>query len=479
MIPDDRHRPKYHFLPPANWINDPNGLIQWQGTYHLFYQHNPEAAQWGMMHWGHAASPDLVNWEHLPIAMSPTPGEADQTGVWSGCAVNWDGVPALVYTARNGEHESVCLATSQDGLRTWQKYPGNPVISAPPESIETLGFRDPYVWHADNHWWMVLGSGANGVGGVILLYTSPNLTDWEYLGPLASGDLNQTEPYATGEMWECPNFFRLGEKHVLIISAMDIHPPRSLYTLYFVGDFRDNRFIPDRFAKLDGGDLACYAPQSFLDEQGRRVLFGWAREMRRPEVFEAAGWAGVLTLPRLLDLDPNGMLNIRPAPEVEILRGEETTWEDLLVQPGGLSMGRLTLDQLSGDCLEIDATFALREQETDGTFGLLVRCSPDGEEMTEIRYDKEAQMLVVSTLRSSLDSAVIGDHYELPLNLNGQNHLRLRVFLDRSIIEVYANTLAVITARVYPKREDSLGIALFTERHPIRVERLRMWKMAN
>src|SRR6266508_2033881 len=124
----DKHRPQYHFLPPANWMNDPNGLIQWQGTYHLFYQYNPLSPLSGSKHWGHASSPDLVHWQHLPIALSPTPDGPDHSGAWSGCAVNWEGLPTLVYTGRDNQSEHVCLASSRDGLLGWQKYRGNPVL---------------------------------------------------------------------------------------------------------------------------------------------------------------------------------------------------------------------------------------------------------------------------------------------------------------------------------------------------------------
>jgi len=144
-------RPLNHFQPESNWMSDPNGLMQWRGQYHLFYQHHPHSPLWGPMHWGHAASHDLVHWTHLPIALAPTPDGPDADGCWSGCAVDHDGVPTLVYTgvrSTDGRpyRESVCLATSADELQTWTKYAGNPVIPASPEGLEVLGFRDPCVW---------------------------------------------------------------------------------------------------------------------------------------------------------------------------------------------------------------------------------------------------------------------------------------------------------------------------------------------
>ena len=128
----DPHRPVTHFLPPANWMNDPNGLIRWAGRYHLFYQHNPNAPVWGHIHWGHAVSDDLMHWRDLPLALAPTPGSYDADGCWSGCTVDDGGTPTLVYTARRGRRESICLARGGPDLVDWTKTPDNPVIPGPP-----------------------------------------------------------------------------------------------------------------------------------------------------------------------------------------------------------------------------------------------------------------------------------------------------------------------------------------------------------
>ena len=146
----DPHRPRYHFLAPADWLNDPNGLIQTGDLTHLFYQHNPNGPFHGTIHWGHAVSRDLVHWQDLPVALAPTPGGPDADGCWSGCAVMDGPAPTLLYTGVNPQVQ--CLATSDDGLRTWQKRP-EPVIAAPPEGLDLVGppdFRDPFVWLEGN-----------------------------------------------------------------------------------------------------------------------------------------------------------------------------------------------------------------------------------------------------------------------------------------------------------------------------------------
>ena len=270
LFSDDPHRPQYHYLPPANWLNDPNGLIQWRGDYHLFYQYNPSGAYHDKIHWGHAVSHDLVHWEDWPIALMPTFGEQDQDGCWSGCAVYNNGVPTLFYSGVYPQQ--VCMATSVDELLTWQKYPGNPIISGPPPDIDTEGeFRDPFVWQEPDGWYMLMGTRSAEVGGAILLYRSDDLINWEYLHPLIRGDKYQTAPFWTGSIWECPNLFPVDDKHVLVVSFQHHEARRLLYTGYFVGEYKNHYFTHTRQGLVDYG-ISYYAPQVMQDEQGRRLM---------------------------------------------------------------------------------------------------------------------------------------------------------------------------------------------------------------
>lgn len=194
----DPHRAQFHFQPPKYWMNDPNGLIHWKDEYHLFYQHNPESLAWTNMHWGHAVSKDLYHWEHLPVALAPTPGGCDELGVWSGCAVDNDGEPTLMYTGVVPEVQ--CVAIGDAALRSFKKYPGNPVIARPPEGLDVAGFRDPCAWREGDGWRCVIGSGIQGQGGAVLLYRSSDLRKWEYLHPLLIGNKDEN-----GAMWDCPD----------------------------------------------------------------------------------------------------------------------------------------------------------------------------------------------------------------------------------------------------------------------------------
>ncbi len=274
----DFHRPTYHFLPPKNWINDPNGLIQWKGIYHLFYQHNPFEAKWGPMYWGHAISRDLVHWEHRPIAMAPTPDSPDEDGCWSGCAVIHNGRPTMVYSGNRQGQQRSCLAIASDDLESLEKYPGNPFIPDLPSGYDVYQYRDHCVWHDGRLWNQLIGAGIQEKGGMVLLYQSSDLVHWDLVGPILIGDMNKEDPLWSGIMWECPDLIPLGPKHMLVISAFS--PGETLYTGYFLGTFDGVKFTPESYQKMDWGDREFYAPQSFLNEAGERIQFGWLQEAR-------------------------------------------------------------------------------------------------------------------------------------------------------------------------------------------------------
>jgi beta-fructofuranosidase len=454
----DPQRPGYHFLPPANWMNDPNGLSQWDGQYHLFYQYNPLAARWGVIHWGHAVSDDLVHWADLPIALSPTPGGPDADGCWSGCIFNNDGVPTMLYTGVRGTAQRPCLATSDDGLLTWHKYPGNPVIAEPPADVDQNDFRDHCVWQAGDNWYQVIGGKIDGVGGAALLYRSRDLIEWEYMHPLCVGD--QAE---TGMIWECPDFFPLGDKHVLLISPIPLRK-----TIYLVGTYANDRFTPERVGVVDAGGH-FYAPQSMCDTQGRRLLWGWLWEGREEQAQLAAGWAGVMSLPRVLALLPDGAVGFAPAPELEMLRAHSWSWRDLQLTPATAHV----LAEVQSDTLEIMAEFAPNDATA---YGIDVRCSADRAERTRIVYDRVRRRLEIDRRRSSASAADQHDLYGDTLTLEDGEPLTLRAFVDHSVLEVFANGRLCLTSRVYPS-ETSLGVALFAQGSSVHVSAINVWNM--
>lgn len=435
----DRHRPGYHFLPPSNWLNDPNGLVQWRGRYHLFYQYNPDAAHWGLIRWGHAVSDDLVSWQDLPIALEPTPGGPDEEGCWSGCTVDYNGQPMLIYTGVAAAGQRPCAAFGDDDLVVWRKHPGNPLIAAPPPEAHQRDFRDHVVWREADGWYQLLGASLLGVGGTALLYRSDDLLAWEYLHPLCTGD-----PTEVGDMWECPDFFPLDDQYVLIFSPL---PARQ--TLWWTGSYAGHRFTRERSGLLDLGGL-FYAPQSFRDSAGRRLMFGWLQEGRDEASQQAAGWSGIMSLPRVLSLLPNGELGQSPAAELERLRGPARHVTGLALPPDTPRR----LDGVAGDSLEV-----LVEIDPGDAAAIILRlrCSPDGREHTDLIWDLAAGRLEIDRRESSLAAGV-------QRNIQGGacvpppgGPLRLRVFLDRSVIEVFAEG-RVLASRLYPALEDSLGV---------------------
>lgn len=464
---DDPHRPRYHFLPLANWMNDPNGVIHWQGRYHLFYQHNPNGAFWGSMHWGHAVSDDLVHWEHLPIALTPTPSSPDADGCWSGCAVDDNGVATLIYSGSCGQRQLPCVATSTDEhLRQWQKYEHNPVIAAPPADLDITEFRDHSVWREGSTWYQIIGAGIREVGGTALLYRSSDLRQWDYLHPLCIGDLHEHTPIWTGSVWECPQLLDFGSRHALIISVW--HEGRTLYTAYFTGTYHDQRFMPEIVQKLDFGDTYFYAPQVCVDASGRAVMWGWLQEGRSDQAQRDAGWSGVMSLPRVVTLPADGGLRVSPAPELQRLRRRHQHVANLSVSSAEL------LESIQGDCLEIVATIDPGDADV---IGLVVRCSPDQVERTVISYDYRRGWLALDSLCSSLNEATQRDVRGGPLVLAEGEPLRLHVFLDRSVIEVFANERACVTGRVYPTRTDSLGVGMFAQNGTAGMSTLDVWKL--
>jgi len=458
------HRPAYHVSPPAGWLNDPNGLIEHEGTYHVFYQYNPGGPMHGTVHWGHATSEDLLHWTDQPVALAPDPDGPDRDGCWSGCAVVADdGTPTLLYTGGVGRTQLTCLATTTDpALRDWTKHPENPIIEATPSDPPLLGtenweaeFRDHCVWQTGGTWYQLIGSGVEAptAGGAALLYRSQDLRNWEYVGPLLVGDWD-----GAGHMWECPELLDFGEKQLLHVSNYS-------EVQYYLGEAdiggSSPSFARDEMGVLDYGDF--YAPQS-MDLGARYLTWGWLVEARSVEAQWEAGWSGMLSLPRELDVGADGRLRQRPAPELAGLREAET--DDLTAL---LAAGERRELAAEGTACELEIEIDLGSPAFDGegpggdgdaergAFVLSVLESPGRTEATEIRYTGEA--LIVDRERSSLDPRADAEPQRLPIAA-ADGTLSLRVFVDGSVVELFADERDCLTSRVYPTRDDAIGVAL-------------------
>lgn len=466
--PSATYRLGYHLMAPSGWINDPNGLIYFNEEYHVFYQHHPYDETWGPMHWGHAVSSDLVHWCHLPVALAPG-DEFDQDGCFSGSAVDDNGVLTLIYTGHNVVNQETDelyqnqnIARSVDGI-TFEKAVANPVIPAQPQGMQR-DFRDPKVWKEDGVWKMIVGS-TEEKRGQVLLYESLDLESWDYKGILAKHNGGNE-----GYMWECPDFFALDGKHVLLLSPQGIEPEDDRYqnlfqTGYLVGEMNEGQFERGSFTELDYGH-DFYAVQTFLDGKGRRIAIGWMDMWESPMPSQEEGWSGALTLPRELRLSPEGKLLMKPVEELKQLRVSQKELE--LAQVSGTEMLGA-----HGQQLELDLVFNLKESDAR-TFGIHFCCASDGTEQTTIRIDREEQMLTLDRSRSG--DGVSGARM-VPIPTADQLHLR--IFIDRSSVEVFVNEgETVLTSRIYPK-ESSTGLAFFAEDGTVKLEKAHSYQLKN
>jgi len=302
------------------------------------------------------------------------------------------------------------------------------------------------------------------------LYRSTDLRQWEYLHPLYISDEHDPDDVRAGSVWECPDFFALDDRHVLIASIWDRQ--RLFYAAAFVGTYRIHRFSPQVIRKLDHGDFHFYAPQSTRDRAGRRIVIGWVQEGRDIATQVAAGWSGTMSLPRELRLGPDGWLRVRPVTELESLRG---AW--VRVGPADIQAAQpLVVEDVRGDALELEV---LLQPAPGGRCGVAVRRAPDAQEQTLIVYDAVVGQLAIDRARASLDPDTRSTMHTAPLALANGEPLRLRIFLDHSILEVFANDTVSITTRIYPTRPDSLGVALLAEKHSARLLQLDAWRMAS
>lgn len=326
--------PRLHPRPASGWVNDPNGLCRVDGTYHVFFQHNPASVRHGSICWGHLSSPDLLHWTEEPLALRPRVGGPDAAGCWSGCITDDEGVPTAVYTAVPDDpaRAVVALARADRTLREWVQEPGavptGPFSAAAGEAAPVgtgpEQVRDPFLFHHQGRRYAVQGAGGREGPAQLLLWDCEDLRRWRPLGTLLDSSDPVAAAVAPAEIWECPNLFPSAGRWVLLVSLWRWVDGRDVLSgvRHLVGDLTADgsglRFRPEHGGPFDDGPV-CYAPQ-VLVEPDRVLCWGWAQERgRTPEQLAAAGWAGVLTSPRELLL-VDGVLVSRPAAELAVLR---------------------------------------------------------------------------------------------------------------------------------------------------------------
>jgi len=478
----EKYRPQYHFSPEKNWSNDPNGMVYYQGEYHLFYQYNPADVVWGPMHWGHAVSKDLIHWEHLPIALEP---DQKLGMIFSGSAVVdkndttgfFDGGEGLVaiYTTHlereEGPLQQQAIAYSKDNGRSWTKYEGNPVI----KNYGVEDFRDPKViWHQETEKWVMVVACDDRVR----FYNSPDLKEWKYLSEFGS------ELGSHGGVWECPDLFKLPveenneievsnqEKEKWILQVGDQQGGEAgVSTQYFIGEFDGVKFETDsqKSHKVDfGQDL--YALQSWSDmPDRRRVWLGWMNNIAYAEDIPTDGWRGMMSIPRELSLrktEAGLRLIQKPVKELHQLKEEFYHQKNIFLENELSIFCNLQSYQLKAE-LEIsdESDFSLALHKKD-------------EQQSLLNYAGKTNSFRLDLSKTGLVD--FNKNYLKEKNINrisSSNNLILDIYVDHSSVEIFIDDGEIsITDLVFPEK-DSNEIKLSVNNSEIKINKLNIFEM--
>lgn len=481
-LPDEGHCLPY----------DANGAIFWKGKYHLMYIFQDRKLPNGGHSWGHASSSELVHWTFHPASLQPMPGDRDK-GIFSGNAfVSKEGRPMLCWF---GIDAGVCVATAEDDdLIHWKKHPKNPIIAMPKQGepgFDKYKVWDPYLWlEGDTYYCLLGGNRLPNYKDTLFVMKSPDLVHWTPLGPLYEHtDLSWTMAEKDPDVFKsedcsCPDFFKLGDHHVLMCIS------HRVGGRCYVGRYEHERFFPEQHVRMNWPGGSFFAPESLQDDLGRRIFWAWAIDPRIRSTKDATG-SGFMTMPRMLSLADDKTLRVAPVAELESLRRNPQTIGKMAL-PADAEVG---LPNVRGDSLELSVEM---DPGKAREVGLKVRCSPDGKEETAIVYDTVSKKLKVDVSRSTLRNDVVycekmlemasrdkprnGPHpvgtVEAPFELKPGETLRLRVFLDRPMLEVFANNRQCVTAQIYPSSREALGVKAFACGGAAELRSGMAWKMA-
>lgn len=443
---DLRLRPAFHVTAPIGWINDPNGFSRYGEKYHLFYQYHPYSTHWGPMHWGHSVTEDFIKWEQLPCAMAPDM-PFDEQGCFSGSAIEHNGKHFLMYTGvceetqENGEkaiRQTQCLAEG-DG-ENYRKLEINPVITADmlPEGSSMEDFRDPRIWKEGDRFYAVVGSRNADGSGQIALFSSADIYQWKFEGII---DRSKNE---YGKMWECPDFFKLEGKDVLVVSpqfmeATELEFHNGNNSVYFVGDFdrRGKKFCRTQAYEIDYG-LDFYAPQTVEAQDGRRIMVGWLQSWDNYITPDTMDWCGMMTIPRELTLK-DGRLMQNPVRKLEQYRKNEIAYESVLLD----ETKEISLDNVAGRVFDMEIRIS-----GDTYKSFTIALAKNERNRTTLCYDRKKHIVTIDRTYSGLNKDVTCSRSMMVREKNGQ--LQLRILMDKYSVEVFANEgEAAMSALIY------------------------------
>ena len=434
----ESERPLFHVTPGVGWLNDPNGFSAYRGEYHLFYQYCPFSTQPGVMHWGHLKSKDFLKWERLPIALAPD-CEYDRDGCWSGGAAELpDGRQLLMYTGRRVQEENgaqvayqtQCLAVG-DG-RDYEKYGGNPVLTAEnlPDGCSPHDFRDPKIWREpDGTYRAVTVTRTEDGSGAVLLYGSRDGFAWRFERVIE----RCRNEYGT--MWECPDFFPLDDRQVLIVSPMEMRPMGLEFhagygVLCLIGryDAQSGAFSRESAQSLDYG-LDFYAAQTLETLDGRRVMIAWMRNWTSATCQpRESRCCGEMTVPRELSVRDNRLIQ-NPVRELERWRVNPVLYRSVPVAE------EISLDGVRGRVL--DMTVSVEPLSESGYRRFTVRVAKDGGRETTVRYEPEKSVIQIDRSRCGAPYDIVHVREFLARRQNGK--VKLRFIMDRHSLELFVN----------------------------------------
>lgn len=450
--------PRFHLRPAQGWINDPNGISYINGRYHVFFQYNPESARHSQIQWGHMSSADLVDWEEHPVALSPQAGGPDSAGCWTGVVTSDGGVPTAAYSGvrDHGGHSQVVIARGSSDLVTWEQD-GHVAASMPSDPLVTA-VRDPFVFHFNGARYAIQGAGLSDGRAALLLYTVEDINDWKYQGIWFTSADPVAAVHTPAEIWECPQLVEVPDSSGGSAWVM-------MFSLWLSGDDHEHAngvghligsLSPDHFSGLpvfvpsSGGksDLGrdFYAPQivqlsyGSADSSPAALLWGWANEGpgrdgrrgRTQEEIDDAGWAGVLTHPRVLSL-VDGALAVSPAPEVLAYRGAAVA---------------------AGAALDADAAGSV---VVPAFAEVLVRggAVPSGGVSSSGVSSGDVELALVSSADGDSDG-----NRQVVYSGSLAPGEELRIFIDASLVEVYRTGSVATTLRAYPAAGEEWQLTL-------------------
>lgn len=423
----------YHIEPSKGLLNDPNGLIQYNGLYYFFHQWNRFNTDHSYKEWGLFISEDMIHWKSHGSAIIPDRHE-DKNGVYSGSSIEYENNLYLFYTGNvknKGIRKSYqCISISQDG-KTFIKQKS---FIETPEGF-TEHHRDPKVWRGENNWWMIVGAQSKDERGVIALYSSTNLLEWKYENILYDEDLDN--------MCECPDVFNVNDEKDILICCPQVRPTEkdssleiNSYAAFIAGNFDEKlkKFLPETKLELIDYGFDFYAPQSFLDDKGRRIMVGWMSRMKDEEEnlcpTKKFGYIHCLTLPRVITWEDNKLIQ-RPIEEVENLRKNKREFNK------------------SEDAFELESgKFEIEVVRNNGNkdFKLQLRNNS-----IEINYCADTKIFSLSRenwVTKKKESKV----------KEVQSLFNLRIFSDSSTLEVFVNNGESVFSLRYFTDEEELGV---------------------